>query len=75
MRLFLSLILLSLLMPCASMADNKKDKNKLLQIRMSVDDLAKLDAIAATEKRTRSDVIRILISRGVNNGESEKVAI
>ena len=28
MRLFLSLILLSLLMPCASMADNKKDKNK-----------------------------------------------
>ena len=52
-----------------------KDKNKLLQIRMSVDDLAKLDAIAVSEKRTRSDVIRILISRGVNNGESEKVAI
>ena len=53
----------------------KKDKNKLLQIRMSDADLAKLDAIAATEKRTRSDVIRILISRGVNHGESEKVAI
>ena len=53
----------------------KKDKNKLLQIRMSDADLAKLDAIAATEKRTRSDVIRILISRGVGNGESEKVAI
>lgn len=53
----------------------KKDKNKLLQIRMSDDDLAKLDAIAAIEKRTRSDVIRILISRGVNYGESEKVAI
>ena len=53
----------------------KKDKNKLLQIRMSDADLAKLDAIAATEKRTRSDIIRILISRGVNNGENEKVAI
>ena len=53
----------------------KKDKNKLLQIRMSDVDLAKLDAIAATEKRTRSDVIRILISRGVDHGESEKVAI
>lgn len=53
----------------------KKDKNKLIQVRMSDADLAKLDAIAESSKRTRSDVIRILISRGVKNGESEKVAI
>lgn len=53
----------------------KKDKKKLIQVRMSVADIEKLDSIAAVEKRTRSDMIRILISRGVNHGESEKVAI
>ena len=52
-----------------------KDKNKLLQIRMSDADMAKLDAIAEASKRTRSDVIRILISRGVGDGKNEKVAI
>lgn len=51
------------------------DKNKLLQIRVSDEDLKRLDLIAANEKRTRSDVIRQLIARGVNNGQSEKVAI
>lgn len=54
----------------------KKDKTKLLHIRLSDADLASLDAIAATEKRTRSDVIRLLISsRGVGYGKKQKVAI
>ena len=52
----------------------KKDKKKLIQVRMAESDLAALDAIAASEKRTRSDVIRMLIvSRGVNNGQIKKV--
>lgn len=53
----------------------KKDKNKLIQVRMSDADIDKLDSIAAAEKRTRSDMIRILISRGVDHGHKEKVAI
>ena len=54
----------------------KKDKTKLLHIRLSDADLASLDAIAASEKRTRSDVIRLLISsRGVGYGEKQKAAI
>ena len=52
----------------------KKDKKKLIQVRMAESDLEALDAIAASEKRTRSDVIRMLIvSRGVNNGQIKKV--
>ena len=51
----------------------KKDKTKLLQVRMAESDLITLDAIAAAEKRTRSDVIRILIeSRGVNYGQTKQ---
>lgn len=42
----------------------KKDKTKQLLIRVSEDDLRVLDAIAAREKRTRSDVIRLLIAKG-----------
>ena len=42
----------------------KKDKTKQLLIRVSEDDLKILDAIAAREKRTRSDVIRLLIAKG-----------
>ena len=53
----------------------KMDKTKLLQVRVSDDDLNKLDHIAASEKRTRSDVIRLLIAKGVNNGQSEKNAV
>lgn len=52
----------------------KKDKKKLIQVRMAESDLEALDAIAAYEKRTRSDVIRMLIvSRGVNHGQNKKV--
>lgn len=51
----------------------KKDKKLLLQVRMAKSDLNKLDAIAAAENRTRSDVIRILIeSRGVNDGQTKQ---
>lgn len=51
----------------------KKDKTKLLQVRMAESDLNALDAIAAEEKRTRSDVIRILIeSWGVNYGQAKQ---
>ena len=51
----------------------KKDKKLLLQVRMAESDLNVLDAIAAAENRTRSDVIRILIeSRGVINVQQKQ---
>ena len=51
----------------------KKDKKLLLQVRMAESDLNVLDAIAAAENRTRSDVIRILIeSRGVTNVQQKQ---
>lgn len=51
----------------------EKNKHKLLQVRVSEDDLKALDEIAVTEKRTRSDVIRLLIaSRGVSYGTKEE---
>lgn len=51
----------------------EKNKHKLLQIRVSDEDLNTLDTIAAIEKRTRSDVIRLLIaSRGVSYGTKEE---
>lgn len=55
----------------------KRDKKLLLQVRVSDAELATLDAIAAEEKRTRSDVIRMFItSRGVSlNGNKQKEAI
>lgn len=52
----------------------KKDKNRLLQVRLSDSDLVLLDELAEVEKRTRSDVIRLLIARGVKDG-SQKQAI
>lgn len=42
----------------------KKDKTKQLLVRVSEADLKALDAIAAKENRTRSDVIRLLIAKG-----------
>lgn len=52
----------------------KKDKKLLLQVRLSESDLTTLDSIAEKNKRTRSDVIRMLIaSRGVNNGQKEAI--
>lgn len=42
----------------------KKDKTKQLLVRVSEADLMALDAIAAKENRTRSDVIRLLIAKG-----------
>lgn len=42
----------------------KKDKTKQLLVRVSEADLKALDAMAAKENRTRSDVIRLLIAKG-----------
>lgn len=54
----------------------KKDKNNKVQVRLTDDDLLFIDEIAAREKRTRSDIIRLLIQRGVNDGkEKQKIAI
>ena len=53
----------------------KKDKNKLLQIRVSDSDIDILDQIAAKEKRTRSDVIRLLIANGGISYGTKKEAI
>lgn len=55
----------------------KKDKTKLLQIRVSEDELLLLDTIASKKKRTRSDIIRMLIvNGGMSDGkETKKVAI
>ena len=54
----------------------KKDKTKLLQIRVSDSDIDTLDQIAAKEKRTRSDVIRLLIANGgISYGTTTKKAI
>lgn len=53
----------------------KKDKINKIQVRINDDDLSLIDEIAAREKRTRSEVVRLLISRGVNNGKIEKIAI
>ena len=55
----------------------KKDKTKLLQIRVSEDELLLLDTIASKKRRTRSDIIRMLIvNGGMSDGkENKKVAI
>ena len=50
----------------------KKDKNRLLQVRLSDSDLSKLDELVEIEKRTRSDVIRLLIARGVADGKQKQ---
>lgn len=53
----------------------KKDKTKQLLVRVSEDDLETLDAIAEKEKRTRSDVIRLLIAKGDTNDQTIQNAI
>lgn len=50
----------------------KKDKTRLLQVRLSDTDLIELDKLAEVEKRTRSDVIRLLIARGVTDGKQKQ---
>lgn len=53
----------------------KKDKTKQLLVRVSESDLKTLDTIAEREKRTRSDVIRLLITKGDTNGQTIQNAI
>lgn len=53
----------------------KKDKTKVIQVRLTDADLTKIDEIATREKRTRSDVVRLLISGGVSDVKKAKVAI
>lgn len=53
----------------------KKDKTKQLLVRVSERDLETLDVIAEREKRTRSDVIRLLIAKGDTHGQTIQNAI
>ena len=53
----------------------KKDKNYVITIRLTEVDLIQVDEIAAKEKRTRSEVLRAFITRGVNDGQKTKNAI
>lgn len=39
----------------------KKDKTHLIQVRFSSSEVADLDELANTEKRTRSEIIRSLV--------------
>ena len=54
----------------------KKDKKYTIAVRVSDADLLSIDEIAAREKRTRSEILRLIIQRGINDGkEKQKVAI
>ena len=53
----------------------KKDKKYTIAIRVTESDLEKIDSIAADEKRTRSEILRTFIQRGVNDGKESKIAI
>ena len=53
----------------------KKDKNHVIQVRVNDADLLLIDEIAAREKRTRSEILRLFIQRGVNDGKEAKIAI
>lgn len=53
----------------------KKDKNFVIAIRLTEADLNLVDEIAAREHRTRSEILRAFITRGVNDGQKTKVAI
>ena len=53
----------------------KKDKTQIVGIRLSEADLLSIDEIAAREKRTRSEMLRLFITRGVNDGKKAKIAI
>lgn len=53
-----------------------KDKSHIIQVRLSEDQVHKLDAIAELEKRTRSDILRTFIIGGLSDGKTkEKIAI
>lgn len=53
-----------------------KDKNKLVQVRLSEEQLQQIDKIALIEKRTRSEILRAFIAGGIANGQKiEKIAI
>ena len=53
----------------------KKDKNFVIAIRLTEADLNLVDEIAAREHRTRSEILRAFITKGVNDGQKTKVAI
>lgn len=54
----------------------KKDKNYIIQVRVTEADLLLIDEMAEKEKRTRSEMLRSFINKGVNDGkEAEKIAI
>jgi len=53
----------------------KKDKNYIIQVRVTEADLLLIDEMAAKEKRTRSEMLRSFINRGVSDGKEAKVAI
>ncbi len=42
-------------------------RNNIVQVRLSDSGLAALDTLAAREERTRSDMIRILLRRGMES--------
>ena len=44
-----------------------KDKNKLIQVRLSEEQLKLIDQIASNEKRTRSEILRSFITGGITN--------
>lgn len=53
-----------------------KDKNKLVQVRLSDEQLQQIDQIAFSEKRTRSEILRSFIIGGLTNGQKiKKIAI
>lgn len=53
----------------------KKDKNFIIQVRVTEADLLLIDEMAAKEKQTRSEMLRSFINRGVSDGKEAKVAI
>ena len=53
----------------------KKDKHFTVGVRLNEADLLLIDEIATREKRTRSEVLRSLIQKGVNDGKTAKIAI
>lgn len=53
-----------------------KDKNKLVQVRLSEEQLQQIDQIASIENRTRSEILRSFIVGGITNGQKiKKIAI
>ena len=53
----------------------KKDKTYYVGIRLSEADLSLIDELARQKKRTRSEILRLIIQRGVNDGKEAKIAI